>query len=441
MFQVDSRQQNQYGKRANRANRASEQSKLSVMKFKLYPRSQSDGGVMLVALFLCMLLGVGIGSYLMLVRAQARNVGRSQDWNRALTVAEAGVEEALAQLNPGIGPAADLTAHGWGAPSGGFYGPKTRFILNDSYTVTYTTDIAPIIYSTGWVASADSTLARVIQARTTNTPLFTLALGAKLNIDMKGNGLTTDSFDSGKTNLSINGIYDLSRASTNGDIASLGGEVNLGNHVINGDLYLGPTAAGGGNVLGTTYHDFNADFPDVVLPIPLSSFANAPVSSTPINGTTYTYCLTNSGYYNLPVSGNIFVAAGAKVVLYSAALLHNIYVAGTGTNAGNLQIYLAAPSFSGGASSESRLAEDLGVWGLPTCKTISFSGNSEFTGTIYAPEAALTLSGGGSSDLDLCGSFVANSVTVTGHFKCHYDEALMRNGPSRGFAVSSWREL
>jgi len=212
---------------------------------------------MLIALFICMLLGVGIGSYLMLVRAQARNVGRSQDWNRALTVSEAGVEEALAQLNPGIGAPVDLTAHGWGAPSGGFYGPKSRSISNDSYTVTYTADSLPVIYSTGLVSSANSSISRVIQAQTTNPPLFTLAIGARNGIDMSGNALATDSFDSSKTNLSSNGIYDSTKASTNGAIASIAGGVNLGGHTIDGNLYLGPNATFGGIRILRFEHGFS----------------------------------------------------------------------------------------------------------------------------------------------------------------------------------------
>ena len=54
-------------------------------------------------------------------------VARSQVWNSAMGLAEAGVEEALAQLNPGApAPVVDRAANGWGGPSGGVYGPVTR---------------------------------------------------------------------------------------------------------------------------------------------------------------------------------------------------------------------------------------------------------------------------------------------------------------------------
>jgi len=183
------------------------------------------------------------------------------------------------------------------------------------------------------------------------------------------------------------------------------------------------------------------DFPDVVLPVPVSTFINPTASPTSINGTTYSYCLTNSGYYSVPSSGNIYVAAGAKVVLYVPSSMGNIYVAGTGTNAGNMQAYVAASTLTTAATSESGIASCIGMWGLPTCTSITLGGNQQFTGTIYAPEASLTLNGGGTSDLDLCGSFIVNHLTVKGHYQFHYDEALRQTGPNRGLTVASWREL
>ena len=57
------------------------------------------------------LLGLTLGSYLLMVRAESVSVARSQAWNAALVVAGGGVEEALAALNqnaagqpPGWGP-------------------------------------------------------------------------------------------------------------------------------------------------------------------------------------------------------------------------------------------------------------------------------------------------------------------------------------------------
>ena len=39
------------------------------------------------------------------------------------------------------------------------------------------------------------------------------------------------------------------------------------------------------------------------------------------------------------------------------------------------------------------------------------------------------------------GASVSYSVKMNGHYNFHYDESLMSSGPSRGYIVTSWREL
>lgn len=80
-------------------------------------------------------------------------------------------------------------------------------------------------------------------------------------------------------------------------------------------------------------------------------------------------------------------------------------------------------------------------FGLPSNTSLAWSGNNNYVGTIYAPEADLSLGGGGSSILDYEGSIVGNSASLNGHFDIHYDEALGRSGPQYGFVVTSWQEL
>src|SRR6185369_8420285 len=70
------------------------------MKFRCSKHSECASTLM-VTLFMVGLLGFFLFAYLYLVRTQRGFVARSQGWNAALAMAEAGVEEALAQLNPG----------------------------------------------------------------------------------------------------------------------------------------------------------------------------------------------------------------------------------------------------------------------------------------------------------------------------------------------------
>jgi hypothetical protein len=61
---------------------------------------------------------------------------------------------------------------------------------------------------------------------------------------------------------------------------------------------------------------------------------------------------------------------------------------------------------------------------LPGCASISYSGGSDFTGTIYAPEADISLTGGGATAMNFSGALTANSIKLSGNYQFHYDQAL-----------------
>jgi Tfp pilus assembly protein PilX len=419
-----------------------------------FPRqSREQGTVLLVTLFITVLFGMFLFSYLYLVRTQSATVARSQAWNSALALAEAGAEEALAQLNPGASQTnANLSGNGWGAPAGGFYGPVSRSLASGNYSVVFTTDTNPIIYSTGYVAvpSIPATLTRVVRVGTATTPMYTGAMVAKFGIDFNGNGVYTDSFDSTKTNLSTNGRYDPLKTSTNGNVGSMYGIVDVGNANVYGQVLLGPTATDSvsknGFVTGGVRNDLNVDFTDVNLPAGSASWLNPPSVNTNIDGVTYQYYITGAGgdYLLGSFSGNIYVDSNTVVRLRidGDATPNYVRVAGMGTNAGKLTIYMNGNKLkiSGGVIVDGGLAASLSYLGTPNNAIVSFSGNSAFTGTIYAPEADFSFGGGGSSTYDFVGACVTRTVSVNGHYSFHFDESLAK-GPTLGFTASSWKEL
>jgi hypothetical protein len=421
------------------------------MNPRLRKLSHEEGTVLLITIMVATLLGITVGSYLLMVSAQNRSVARSQSWNAALAVSEAGVEEALAQLNLGaMASKIDRTANGWGAPSGGIYGPRSSSLSSGSYSVVYTDDKYPVIYSTGYVAvpSIPITLSRVVRVDTTNVALFTFAMAAKNGIDLKGNGVGTDSFNSADPNFSQNGQYLASKASTNGTIASFMGAVNVGAADVHGDVLLGPAATDtiskSGTVTGSVVNDFNFSFEDVRLPT--ASWIYPSPNPQTIGAVNYQYVFTNNGDYQLSgLSGSVYVGTNANVRLYitgnaSPAIIR---VANSGTNSGNLALYMAGSSFtlSGSAMVDGGNAANLSYYGLPSNTTISFSGNASFIGTIYAPEADLKMGGGGSSVYDFVGACVVNTITMNGHFNFHYDENLAKSGPARGYVPRAWQEI
>lgn len=413
------------------------------------------GSTLMVTLFMVGLLGFFLFAYLYLVRTQRSFVTRSQAWNGALGMAEAGVEEALAQLNPGAPePNIDRTANGWGAAANGIYGPKSRTLTNNgSYSVVYTTDTFPTIYSTGYVSvpSIPAVLKRTVRVTTTTMGLFIGAMIAEGNIDLKGNNVATDSFNSAVPGLNTNGYYNPSMIRSNGDIASFSGVVNVGNADIRGSVLLGPTASDAiqknGYITGGVSNDFNVNFENVVLPSTSPIPASNPLLPFVFNGVTYDYAFLLGGYYSINnlKNQNIYVAPGVSVTLLLTgnATANVIYVDGAGLTSGKLTIYMDGPSFtlSGNETVNSGNAANLSYYGTTNNTSITFSGNSSFTGTIYAPQADFSLGGSGGSTYDFVGASVTKTVTMNGHFNFHYDENLAANGPQRGYVAASWTEL
>ena len=76
-------------------------------------------------------------------------------------------------------------------------------------------------------------------------------------------------------------------------------------------------------------------------------------------------------------------------------------------------------------------ANSFKYYGLPTNTNMSWSGNAEYVGCIYAPQATVQCGGGGSIIYDYQGAIVAKSIYFNAHFKIHFDEALVRRGPMR----------
>src|SRR5213596_1593734 len=88
------------------------------MKLRVTELSSAAGGVLLSTVVITGLLGLALGAYLMLVTNENQLVVRSQVWNAALPVAEAGVEEALTHCYNNCNN--NMTSSGW-ALSGGNY--------------------------------------------------------------------------------------------------------------------------------------------------------------------------------------------------------------------------------------------------------------------------------------------------------------------------------
>ena len=465
------------------------------------------GSVLVVGLVIASILGFTLASYLVLTQNQHLAMVRSQTWGASLSLSEAGVEEAMAFINKYAGTTTPLSNwsvypsysnDGWAKDGNVYTKSNTVDATIGSYTVFVTNlNNAPTIESQGtavlWnlpgtfvpkpyyaaagaqgaaIQQTSAPLVRRVFVQTRNTPVFPVPMAAIGQINLNGNNITTDSFDSASSLHSILGQYPLgfpAMTKDNGTVVTLStliDSLSIGNANIKGKVKTGPNGTvaigpngsvgskawveGGNNGIQSGYSadDFNVDFPNVVLPSGTWSAAPAAPNPKPaINGVTYdTYFFTSGNYQVNGLPGKVYIATNAQVTLHVTG---NVGLSGqdridiSGANA-SLTIYMAGSSFStsGNASINnlSKNAMSFALYGLPTCTSISLGGNAALSGTVYAPQAAFALGGGGNNPYDFVGASVSKTVTMNGHYNFHYDENLAVVGPSRGYVPTSWAE-
>jgi len=73
-------------------------------------------------------------------------------------------------------------------------------------------------------------------------------------------------------------------------------------------------------------------------------------------------------------------------------------------------------------------------------QNISIAGNGVLSGVVYAPNANISMNGGGNNGIVL-GSMIGDTIGVTGNSTFHYDESLANLSSSNIWGVTKWREL
>src|SRR5687767_9144418 len=159
-------------------------------------RADQDGSVTMIALFTVAVIGVSLASYLKLTANQNVAITRSQYWNLEIPIAEAGIEEALTHLYHN-GPT-NLLSNGWVLGAQGY--EKRRYLdTNSYYWVRISVAANPIVLSSGYVREPLRTnflSPRTVQVNTWRDGKFAKGMVAKGSIDLNGNNVRSDSFDS-----------------------------------------------------------------------------------------------------------------------------------------------------------------------------------------------------------------------------------------------------
>lgn len=296
------------------------------MKIKLLRKFNNLGNALLVTTILCALLSIGVMSYLSVVEQENLLSARSQAWNMAMAVTEAGIEEGLEQLNTNDG---NLGADGW-SYDGTYYWRTNTFPDGDSYTVQidprtfgkpYVTARAYVnlpVCSTTFGAigltTGNTTVNRQVRVSCSQANLVFAALAARNGIDLKGNPSLIDSYDSSDPSKSSGGQYNPSQyQGDKADIYTCAGitnsvvtiqDGNVWGHIHTGpepgnDVSVGPNGAvgsiawqTGGNTgfqPGWVLADSNFEFPATNFPS-----LTSPLTPLPGNVVLTTYNVSSN---------------------------------------------------------------------------------------------------------------------------------------------------
>ena len=414
------------------------------MKLKL-GALRSRGSAILMTLVIITVIGLTLVAYLTWSETQARLQTRSQVWNSALPLAEAGVEEAMAHLNSGSARA----ANGW-ALSGSVY-VKQRSVGDGYFTVSINSNSNPTIISSGFVRMPpyNTYVSRTVTITCRKQGGTGTGLLAKSDITFSG-GSVVDSFDSTVAPYNV-----LTRKAGAIVMCNLGAadSVHLGTAQVYGKAATGPGgtvttdssgslgdlawhAAGNTGIQpGTTSADVSASFPSNSPP---TGAFFTPAAGT-VGGTNYTYVLGSGSYQTtkFTVGGGGSAIVTGSVELYVTS---DFTISGSGymwlAPGATLKIYVNGKFVvsGGGIANGSGLAANLTVLGLNGCTTCTYSGSSAFIGTINTPNAAVTVSG----SAGFYGAMTGNTITVSGGAGVHYDEGL--GGGSGRYVVDTWNE-
>jgi hypothetical protein len=424
------------------------------MKIRLKLRG-NNAHTLLVVLLLGGVLVAVLGSYLHLVSAENKIVFRSVSWNKALPMAEAGIEEAMSHIAFNTN---NYSLDGWTQVGTNSIYTKSRTNGLDFYNVVLSGSPSGLktITSTGTVHVLDNQyVSRVVQV-TASSMSFPSPMGLVAQAITLGGGASIDSYNSSNSLYSVNGRYSPALATAwaflgspysgfnvsgsttvKGYLACPSGfTINVQGAATVGDMAWTGAATKGAQA-GHNTNGFTVEIPDPSVPF---TSAPAPTTNT-VNGTNYTYYLSGGNYMvpslNAAGSATTMYVDGPSVLYVPGNIQLQSITFGTNANT-RLHLYIGsdvtfAPNIYGATPPQ------FVVWGLPTCTSMDMSGNASlnFTGAIYAPKSALKLTGGS----QFYGTITAGSFTSGGNFKFHHDLSTAAGQKAEVLHIVSWAEL
>jgi hypothetical protein len=346
------------------------------MKTKIAKRLKQAASALIVALVICSIFSLFVVYYLSLIEQQNYLNSRSQTWNMAIAITEAGVEEGLEHLNDN---GANLAVAPWSYLGGSTYYRSNTLPDGNSYTVFITNTVPnPVVVARAFVSSSSfislaqnisagffasagvgsgpTTVTRAVRVNCSKSSLFLAPLVAKKTINLNGNNIATDSYNSCDPTKSVNGQYMPGFYSGDrGDIASNLGlidSISGGNANIFGKAHTGTNASGQATVTlgpngavgehswqanhngmepGWVLEDANFTFPDTTFPS-TSGYMTATGGVMVVTSNAITSWSTNSTSVPTPLPYGGMTTNNTPITVASWPALPVPTPAGTTTN-------------------------------------------------------------------------------------------------------------
>ena len=301
----------------------------------------------------------------------------------------------------------------------------------------------------------DPHVSRTIEAVVKPVSTFDLAILSMTQLNLTDQNIVIDSYDSRVDTKSTGGLYDVTKRQQHGNIATDGNLINAGNAQIYGDVATNSgTVTGTAGITGQQRTDFYqpaisqetpTGFPGTVTTVDRNTTLSGAGGTqlSPVRYTVNSVALNGNGnltigapgdpagsYVEIYVTGSISVTGNSQITL-SPNVKAKIYFAGNVSVAGN------------GLVNSNNQPGDLQLYGIKppdgVTQTVSLGGNAQLTAAVYAPDANITVNGGGSTG-HIFGSFVGKTVVMNGVTNLHYDEALSSGGRPTNYKIVSWFE-
>jgi hypothetical protein len=435
---------------------------------KPFSRNPDRGSILIIAVVFAGLIAVSVASFLHLANAENRLSNIALFSNSSLNLAEAGVEKALFALNfREWAEWPDYSENGDGAR-------MTEEIVDLGPGVIGVINVRienigpnPIVVAEGRTRIAGRPdVVKQVEVHLTRRTLFGKnGITTRRGVRFSGGNALVNSYRSslGKPGVWVAGL-DGPNVFDNGSVASTlitADALSLSNSTIYGRVATGgsmPQVGPEGRVYGKdtpdgmkidpsrVATDFYAEFPMITPPTIYDRWIAAISSSMPLGtpGATKPEVIRVG---SIDLSGNLLTTLNIVGPV-------EIHLTGSARVTGNASIVVASGASAvfyvdgdfriggNGMVNATNQPANLLLYGTnPVSQAFELVGGAEWQAAIYAPTAAVSLSGGGGTGR-LAGAVVGRDVNITGNYAFHFDEDLGDlYHDDLSFRMALWREL